>query len=149
MKHLLAALTALLAVLSSSYVFAQFGTNAAEGDPTPGFGRPMIDLYAAGVAGSRARGSSSMFTDIETTAMTRFEEKMENELAAVRTARAAVQEITYALPVNQAEIQRRINALAAAELALALRRADEFPALSRQLQLSDPSRMANFLPQMR
>jgi hypothetical protein len=126
-----------------------FGTGSIEGDPTPGFGRPMIDLYAAGVAGSRARGSTTLFNDVETTQMTRFEEKMAAELAVVRGAREALIAAAFAPNPDSTLIVARARALAAAELALAMKRADEFPELRDALNLSAPERMANFLPQMR
>jgi len=125
-----------------------FGNGGPEGDPTPGFGRPMIDLYEAGVAGSRARGSTTLFDDLETTMMTRFEEKMEQEITAVRRARVELIAATFTGQVDSANLQAKAKALADAELALAIKRANEFPALRAALGLSDPERMANFAPQM-
>jgi len=136
-------------IVSTALVLSAFGIAQAfaqrGGTPgTPGLGAPAIDLYAAGVAGSRARGNSSNLNDLETTAITRMELQLVSQMNAVTAARSALTEASYRLPVNQADLQAKVQALADAESALALARADSFPRIKAELKLSG-ERLQDFI----
>lgn len=140
-------------IVSSALVLGSFGIVQAfgqgfggrGGNPgTPGLGAPAIDLYAAGVAGSRARGNSTNLNDLETTAITRMELQLVSQMNAVTAAQEALTEASYRLPVNQADLQAKAQALADAETALALARADAFPRIKAELKLTG-ERLQDFI----
>jgi len=153
----LAAVCALGAILApSTQLFAQGGPPAAPGGGaaggfggfgggrgsvgTPGYGAPPIDLYEAGVAGSRGRGNLYLFNDLEWTAISRMEETIEPQIVAVERAREALLRATLTAPASQADLDAKARTLGEAELTLALARADAFPALVAQLKLN-PARI--------
>ena len=154
----IAAVCAIGAILTAStQLFAQGGPPGAAGGGaggfggfgggrgnvgTPGLGAPPIDLYEAGVAGSRGRGNLYLFNDLEWTAISRMEETIEPQIVAAERAREALLLATLTVPASQADLDAKARALGEAELTLALARADAFPALVAQLRLN-PTRIRN------
>jgi hypothetical protein len=111
------------------------GGGRGGGSGTPGLGAPAINLYQAGVQGSRARGNLSAFTDLEWTAITRMEEQMEKEASAVAKARTALTKAVFAAKPDSADIAAKVQALADAEFVLAQARAAAFPKIKADLKI--------------
>lgn len=104
---------------------------------TPGLGAPATSLYTAPYRGRP-------FTDSELTMMTRFDESMEKQLQAQTDAAKALVAVSFTSPANPVVVQNRVDALGAAELALALARADNFAKLQSDLKIT-PERRAAFM----
>ena len=102
---------------------------------TPGLAAPARELY------SLAGGRRPAMSDLELTAVTRMEEQVEKQIAAVTVAKAALVAATLAPARNDAAIKARNDALAEAELALALARADAFAKLQAAMKFS-PAKLA-------
>jgi predicted nucleotidyltransferase len=106
------------------------------GSGTPGYGAPAINLYQTGVVGSRARGNNWMLTDLDITAIAHMEESFEVQANAVTKLRAELLKVSFDLPVNAAAISAKVEALAKAEQALAVARAEVYPKIVSELKLS-------------
>jgi hypothetical protein len=119
MKIPVPAILVLSAQLGSAPAFAQAGATAVLG--TPGMAGEPLDLYTMG-----AGRPKPALTDLELKAVTRMDEQSERQIAAVATVRAAVLAAVFAPVKNDAAIKALVDALAEAELALALARADAF-----------------------
>jgi glucose/arabinose dehydrogenase len=109
---------------------------------TPGIGAPGIDLYQAGVAGTRGRGNLYLFNDLEWTAITRMEQTIEPQIAAAVGAREAMLRASLSGSPAPTELAALARSLSDAELALAEARAEAFPRLVTALRLS-PDRIQN------
>jgi hypothetical protein len=109
---------------------AAFGGGARGGGGTPGLGAPAASLYIPSGGANRA------FTDVELTAIARYDESMEKEIKAVSDASDALIKAQLTLPTNSAEITAQVNALAVAEQALAMARASGMTKLKTDLKLS-------------
>ena len=97
---------------------------------TPGLGAPLASWYIPVGGGTRA------FNDTEQTIMTRFDESMQRQVKAVNDTRSALTSGTFELPANSPALAARVIAMAEAELALALARADGFNQLKANLKIT-------------
>jgi hypothetical protein len=104
------------------------GQFAAAG--TPGLGAPAASFYIP------VGGFNRQFNDVELTTLTRFDEQMEAEIRARAAARRSIVEASLNPNISNAERQSLAASLAASELALALKQADGFGALQRDLNLT-------------
>jgi hypothetical protein len=130
----------LLALFSLATAFGQAAGGRAGGGPTtvlgtPGLAAPARELY------SLAGGRRPAMSDLELTAVTRLEEQVEKQLAAVTAAKAALVAATLAPTRNDAAVKARNDALAEAELTLALARAEAFAKFQATMKLS-PAKLA-------
>jgi len=98
---------------------------------TPGLGAPAADLYIPYGGFNRA------FSDTELTRLTQFDELMTDQIRAQREATEALRTAVFSGGANAATLQARINALADAELELALARANGFGSLRRDLRITN------------
>jgi hypothetical protein len=129
--HALIASGILLA--SASLAHAQgFGGG---GVGTPGLALPEIDLYSAVVR-------VPPLDDIERTKISRFEEAFAAELRAARVAQEELVAASLAVPTNAANIRTRAQALATAETALAIARANGWAVLRVELNVNSPDKLA-------
>jgi len=101
------------------------------------FAEPTVHAPVQAYGGGR----TVVLNDLELTAITRAEESYLPQVNAVTKARAELDAIAFQLPMNQAELTRRVNALGAAELALALSRADAFGRLRTELTITSPDKL--------
>jgi hypothetical protein len=108
---------------------------------TPGLAGAPADLYS--LAGGRPRPA---LTDLELTAVTRMDEESDKQAAAVLAAKNALVAVTLAATKNDAAIKARVDALAEAELALALAKADAFAKFKLTTKLS-PAKLAYVVQQ--
>jgi len=125
-------LTVTRITLGSAAILAAVAFLSAE--PTVG---PLVQAYG-GQGGSMNR----LLNDVELTAITRAEESYLPQVNAAVNARNEL--VAASLASSSAvDIQAKARAVADAELALALRRADAFERLRSQLRIdiSDPARM--------
>jgi hypothetical protein len=102
---------------------------------TPGFALEPVQLYQA------PGGSNRAFNDVEVTALTRFDERVRAQILAQSEAAEALVAASLAVPANPATISARVQALGAAELALANARADNFRLLRAEISFS-PEQLA-------
>jgi hypothetical protein len=100
---------------------------------------PSMDNPVAGHGGNNY-GRWRSLDDMELTAITRATEQVENQMAAVSEGRDTVLAASLASPANQADVAARVRALAAAELTLALSRADAFARLKTEMRITDPDK---------
>ena len=96
---------------------------------------PAIDLY-------NAVARVPLLNDTELTAVTRMEESVETQVAAIATARVALTKASIAMPANRTEVTAKSEALAAADLALLLARAAAFAKLRTDLKVTTPEKLA-------
>jgi len=102
-------------------------------EPTVG---PLVQAH-----GGQGGAMNRLLNDVELTAITRAEESYLPELNAVVKAREGIVEASLTSTPNSAQIRQRIQAIADAELALALRRADAFAKLKSDLHVTDPDKI--------
>jgi hypothetical protein len=124
--------------------FGQAGRGGGGGPTTvlgtPGLAAPARELY------SLAGGRRPALSDLELTAVTRLEEQVEKQVAAVAAAKTALLAAVFAPARNEAAIKQRNDALAEAELALALARAEAFAKFQASMRLS-PAKLAYVVQQ--
>ncbi len=96
---------------------------------TPGLALPAINLWV------QQGGANRQFTDLEMTAMTRFDESTEKEVRAQLDAETAVLAASLTTPLNPATLQAKIDALAQADTALAAARSNGLVKLKTDLKL--------------
>ena len=102
--------------------------------PVPSVEHPYIGHGGSGLGRGRA------LNDLELTAVTRATESVEVLTGAVIQAREALVEATLNDPMNRNQITARAQALADAELRLALARADAFGKLKVDLNVTTPEK---------
>lgn len=109
---------------------AAFAQMRGGGAGTPGIGRPIPE---GGIVSESLRPNT--LNDVEVTAITRAELQgpMADAVAALREARAALQAATFITPVNRNDLAAKVEALAQAEVALAIARGDVYRALMREM----------------
>jgi len=120
-------------VLATNAAFGQAAPETVR-PGTPGISSPPIDLYSAALR-------RNPLDDLELTAVTRMEEKIEAEMKAQADAAAALLRAEFAEPSNRADIAAKVRALADAEMALALARADGFVQLRTELKDLTPAKL--------
>jgi len=131
LRSVLLASGLILAGVSSAFAQGGFGG----GNPgTPGLALPAEDLYFGVVR-------VPPLDDLELTAVTRFEETFAAESRAVRVAEEALLAASLAVPANANDVRARVQALANAEMALALKRADGWGKLKAEIGNVTPDKM--------
>jgi len=95
---------------------------------TPGLGAPAENLFI----GTNGRGG---LNDIGNTMVTRFNEELQTQIAAQSAASNALTQAAFSQPANAADLRTRAEALADAELQLALARSDRYRELKGQLRV--------------
>jgi Spy/CpxP family protein refolding chaperone len=124
-------------LFSSAAVFAQ-----DVNQPVPSQSNPYV------AHGGSDYGRARPLNDIELTAITRATEQIELQMAAVDEARQALVAASLASPTDRNAVNARAQALSAAEVALAVARADAFTRVKAEMRFTDPTRivaLANML----
>jgi len=128
----LAQLAALGLLASAAVVFSQ--SQGFVYQPVPSVEHPYVGHGGTGLGRGRA------LNDLELTAVTRATEAVEVLTGAVIQAQAALVEATFSQPGNRNEIAARTQALADAELKLAIARADAYGKLKADLHVTTPEK---------
>jgi hypothetical protein len=102
---------------------------------SPGLAMPAIDLY-------NAVARVPLLNDTELTMVTRMEESVEAQVAAAAAARTALTKASVAMPSNRNDITAKSEALAAADLALALARSTAFAKLRTDLKVTSSDKLS-------
>ena len=93
---------------------------------TPGLALPLQPYQL--LVGIRGNNTNSL-TDLELTSITRAEESFQKEIDAANAARALVASATFAQPLNAADLNAKLQALADSELQNALKQSDAYAKL--------------------
>ena len=110
------------------------GGGGRGGGGTPGLGAPAASLWIPG-------GAAGALTDVDLTALTRFDESIEKVLDAQAVAARELLNATFSTSANPASLAAKLQVLADAELALASARADGFDKVRTELKVTTPQRL--------